>query len=144
MSLQKFLKEKKYKSVKLKRTVTNHFEIKAKINGVKGRFILDTGASNTCVGFEDIEKFALESEVSEQKAAGAGTLEIDTQISQNNTLKIGSYKAKNFTLVVIDLSHINNALKKQEAREINGIIGADVLEKSNAIIDYKKKKLYLK
>ena len=143
MSLQKFLKDKKYHSIKLKRTVTNHSEIKAKINGVEGIFILDTGASNTCVGIDEIEKFSLETEDSEHKAAGAGTLEIDTQISKNNKLKIGKYKEKDFTLVLIDLSHINNALKKQHAKEINGIIGADVLEKANAVIDYKKKKLYL-
>lgn len=143
MSLQKFLIDKKYHSIKLKKTITNHFEIKAKINGIKGRFILDTGASNTCVGLNEIEKFNLKTENSDHKAAGAGTMEIDTQMSKNNTLKIGEYKIKKVQLVLIDLSHINNALKKQEAKEINGIIGADILEKAKAVIDYKKKKLYL-
>jgi len=34
-------------------------------------------------------------------------------------------------------------LKKQNAEEINGIIGADILQKGRAVIDYNKKKLYL-
>ncbi len=143
MSLKDFLINKKYISVKLKKIATNHFEIKAKINGKKGRFILDTGASNSCVGFDEIETFNLKTEDSEHKAAGAGPEEIDTQISKKNKIEIGDFKIKKIPLVLIDLSHINNALIKQEAKPVNGIIGADVLEEGNAIIDYKKRKLYL-
>lgn len=143
MSLKKFLVNKSYNSIKLKKTATNHFEISAKINGIKGRFILDTGASNSCVGFDEISKFNLITEDSDHKAAGAGTTEIDTQISKKNTLKIGSFKLKKVKLVLLDLTHINNALIKQNAEEINGIIGADILQKGRAVIDYDKKKLYL-
>lgn len=55
-TLKDFLFAKDYIRVKLKLTKTNHFEIKATINGVKGLFILDTGASNSCVGFEAAQK----------------------------------------------------------------------------------------
>ena len=55
--LAPFLEEKGYSKVKLKFTKTNHFEIRASINGIKGQFILDTGASNSCVGFEAIDRF---------------------------------------------------------------------------------------
>ena len=143
MGLKKLLTKKGYYSVKLKKTKTNHFEIKASINGEKGRFILDTGASNSCVGLEEIEHFSLVTEESEHKAAGAGTTEIETKISKENKLKIGGFKLKKVNLVVLNLEHINNALLKQEATSVNGIIGADILEQGNAIIDYNKKKLYL-
>ncbi len=143
MGLKKLLTERGYYSVKLKKTKTNHFEIKASINDKKGRFILDTGASNSCVGFEEIVHFSLITEDSEHKAAGAGTAEIETKISKGNKLKIGGFQLKKVDLVVLDLEHINNALTKQEATSVNGIIGADILEKGKAIIDYNKKKLYL-
>ena len=143
MGLKKLLTERGYYSVKLKKTKTNHFEIKASINGIKGRFILDTGASNSCVGLEEIVHFSLITEDSEHKAAGAGTAEIETQISKRNNLKIGGFQLKKVDLVVLDLEHINNALTKQEATSVNGIIGADILEQGKAIIDYNKKKLYL-
>lgn len=142
--LKDFLFEQGYYSVKLKKTVTNHFEINAKINSVKGKFILDTGASNSCVGFDEIEIFDLETEESEHKASGAGSTEIETLISKKNNLKIGKFTLKKASLILIDLSHINNALTKQNAKPIQGIIGADILHKGKAIIDYKKKKLYLK
>ena len=62
-SLQEFLLDKGYTKVKLKLTKTNHFEVRATINGVKGLFILDTGASSSCVGFEAVETFKLKATV---------------------------------------------------------------------------------
>ena len=47
-------------------------------------------------------------------------------------------------MVLFDLSHVNAALVKHDAKEVHGIIGADILEKGKAIIDYNKNILYLK
>lgn len=143
MTLKKHLKKQGYHSVKLKKTKTNHFELKAEINGKKGRFIIDTGASNSCVGLDEAQLFDLITEDSDHKATGAGTTEIDTQLSQNNKLCIDGFKLKKVHLVLLDLSHINNALIKQNTKPVNGILGADVLERGKAIIDYNKKRLYL-
>ncbi len=143
-SLKKLLEKKKYTSIKLKEMVTNHLELDAKINGVKGRFILDTGASNSCVGLDQIEHFKLETEESETKAAGAGATDMETQKSENNILEIGKWKTKKSHLVVFDLTHVNSALEQHNAQTVEGIIGADILEKAKAVIDYKKKVLYLK
>ena len=124
--------------------VTNHMELNAKINGVAGRFILDTGASNSCVGIGMIDFFKIQAEKSETKAAGAGAIDMETQQSENNFLEIGKWKNKNFSLVLFDLVHVNKALTLHEAEEVYGIIGADILQKGKAIIDYNKNVLYLK
>jgi predicted aspartyl protease len=76
--------------------------IKAKINGVKGNFILDTGASNSCVGLDSVEKFQLNTEESQTKAAGAGATGMLTRISQGNKLQLRKWKHKNFDLVIFD------------------------------------------
>ena len=47
-------------------------------------------------------------------------------------------------MVLFDLSHVNEALKQQDASEVQGIIGADILGAGKAIIDYNKRKLFLK
>jgi hypothetical protein len=143
-SLKKILKKKKYLKIKLKKIVTNHLELKAEINGVKGRFILDTGASNSCVGLDLIEHFKLISEESEIKAAGAGATDMETRKSESNSLKIGKWKTAQCDLVLFDLSHVNTALTQHEAEKVDGIIGADILESGKAFIDYDKKVLYLK
>ena len=144
MSLQDFLLEKGYIKVKLKLTKTNHFEIKATLNGVKGLFILDTGASNSCVGFEAIETFKLTAKDSEIKAAGAGATDMLTQVSKKNKLKIGKWKKDKVALVLFNLTHVNTALLNYNSKPVDGIIGADILKKSRAIIDYGKRYVYLK
>ena len=143
-SLKNLLRKKKYIEIKLTKMATNHLELKAKINGVKGRFILDTGASNSCVGIDLIEHFKLDAEESDTKAAGAGATDMETQKSINNTLQIGKWKTTESHLVLFDMTHVNTALTQHHADEVHGIIGADILENGKAIIDYNKLLLYLK
>jgi hypothetical protein len=143
-SLKKVLQKKKYLKIKLKKTATNHLELKAKINNVKGRFILDTGASNSCVGIDLIEYFNLHAEASETKAAGAGATDMETLKSENNYLEISAWKTLECHLVLFDLTHVNTALTQHNAKEVHGIIGADILAEGKAIIDYDNLLLYLK
>ncbi|WP_459211235.1 aspartyl protease family protein [Aquimarina rhabdastrellae] len=143
-TLRKFLLAKKYTRIKLALTKTNHFEVKATLNGIKGNFILDTGASNSCVGFEAVEKFDLFAQDSDVKAAGAGATNMTTQVSKKNTLKIGKWKKKKVSLVLFDMQHVNQALLNHNAEPVDGIIGADILKKGKAVIDYERKCLYLK
>ncbi|MEP3838353.1 MAG: retropepsin-like aspartic protease [Algibacter sp.] len=142
--LQGFLLNKGYTKVKLHLTKTNHFEIKASINGKKGLFILDTGASSSCVGFEGIETFKLKAEDSLIKAAGAGATDMDTKTSKKNKLKIGKWYNNKVVLVLFNLTHVNRALTNHNSKPVDGIIGADILKKGKAVIDYEKKYLYLK
>jgi predicted aspartyl protease len=143
-SLKKFLRSKDYIKIPLTFTQTDHFELTASINGVTGKFILDTGASNTCVGMDKIEFFEMISEATDIKAAGAGATEMETLISSSNKIQIGEWTKKKQKVVVFDLSHVNHALLAHNALPVDGIIGADILKKGKAIIDYNKKCLYLK
>ncbi|MBS7787858.1 clan AA aspartic protease [Flavobacterium sp. CYK-55] len=141
--LPDLLHEQGYKKIKFKVSKTQHLLVKAKINGVAGWFILDTGASNSCVGFEGIELFKLSPENSSTKAAGAGATGMYTQIAPKNILQIGRWKTRHFPLVVFDLSHVNQALSQHKAQPVQGIIGADVLLSGHAIIDYYHGCVYL-
>ena len=143
-NLDDVLKKEKYKKLNFKVSRTQHLLIKAKINGVTGNFILDTGASNSCVGFESIELFNLKAGKSKTKAAGAGATGMFTQIAKNNSLKIGRWKTDDFHLIIFDMSHVNDALKQYKAKPVHGIIGADVLLEGKAIIDYANHCFYLK
>jgi hypothetical protein len=143
-TLKKFLKKKNYVYLPLILTATDHFEINAKINSIKGRFILDTGASNTCIGIDRIEHFNLVSQESKIKAAGAGATNMETLISKKNMIDLQSWQFKKLKIVLFDLKHVNEALVAHNAKPVDGIIGADILKKSKAIIDYDKKCIYLK
>jgi predicted aspartyl protease len=142
--LHDILKKEQYKKIPFKVTKTQHLLIKARINGIRGNFILDTGASNSCVGFECIELFGLTASKSKTKAAGAGATGMFTQLAKDNQLQIGTWKNKRFHLVIFDLSHVNEALTQHQAKPVQGIIGADILLEGKGIIDYFNHCLYLK
>lgn len=137
------LKKENYKKIKFNVSKTQHLLIKASINGVKGNFILDTGASSSCVGFEGIELFLLEAKKSKTQASGAGATGMLTQIAVGNKLQLGNWKHRDFELVIFDLSHVNEALIQHKAKPVHGIIGADILMKGKGIIDYYNHCLYL-
>lgn len=142
-SLQGFLESQGFTKIKLHFTKTNHFEIIASINGVKGLFILDTGASSSCVGFNVIDKFNLTTQDSKIKATGAGASDMETKLSKNNKVKLGKRNYNKINLVIFDLTHVNTALVEHNAKPVDGIIGADILKQGHAVIDYQKKYLYL-
>jgi len=138
-----WLKKEKYKNIKFQISKTNHLLIKAKVNGIAGVFILDTGASSSCIGFAGVDKFNLKPLNSKIKAAGAGATGMLTQIAKNNIIQLGKWKTADFDIVLFDLIHVNEALKDHKSKVVDGIIGADILMMGNAIINYKKKCFYL-
>mgnify|MGYP000131300110 FL=1 len=142
-TLPDVLKKESYKKINFKVSKTQHLLMKASVNGVKGNFILDTGASNSCVGFESIELFQLKATKSKTKASGAGATGMHTQIAVGNQLQLGKWNCIDFELVIFDLSHVNEALNAYKAKSVHGIIGADILMKGKGIIDYYNHCLYL-
>jgi predicted aspartyl protease len=143
ITLNKFLKSEGYSSVKLIFLETKHYLIEAKVNGIKGKFILDTGASNSCICTSLEDKFKVISKESKEKASSATSQMTHTKISKSNTIQIGKWKDK-INIITFDMNHINNSLSEKKIDPIDGIIGADILKKSKAILDYKSNKLYLK
>jgi hypothetical protein len=143
ITLNKFLKKSGYCSVKLIFLETKHYLIEAKVNGVSGKFILDTGASNSCICISLEDKFKLISKDSKEKASSATSQMTHTKISKRNAIQIGKWEDK-INLITFDMSHINNALSEKKINPIDGIIGADILKKSKAILNYNSNKLYLK
>ena len=50
---------KKESEITLKLTKSNHIIIECKVNSINGKFIIDTGASNSCINYLSAEKFNL-------------------------------------------------------------------------------------
>ena len=63
--------------------------------------VIDTGASNSCIGFNNNSYFNLNNEKSLVKAAGAGAINMETEIAKNNSIAIGSWKISHFDFVGI-------------------------------------------
>ena len=143
ITLNKYLKDSGYVSIKLNFLKTKHYSLEADINGINGRFILDTGASNSCICSSLENKFNIISKETIEKASSATSEINNTKISKNNTIQIGKWENK-MNLITFDMGHINHVLNEKKIDSVSGIIGADILKKSKAILDYNLNNLYLK
>ena len=134
---------KKENKISFLLTNSNHILIECEINYVSGIFIVDTGASNSCINYLAASKFNIEFEVSNETASSA-TNEINEIFnSKKNILKIGDFQKNDFDLILFDMTFINNSLKEKGISEVDGIIGGDILNKLNVCINYKKKEISL-
>ena len=143
-TLYQLLRSKGYTRVRLQTLPTNHYVVGATLNGVEGRFILDTGASTTCISTELTAYFRLNAKPSEEKASSASANELETEVAHHNELMIGSWSSKRRSVVLFDMKAVNHALQKLDIETVDGIIGADVLQSTKAVIDYHNDWLYLK
>lgn len=125
-----------YHRVPLQRLSTGHLELQVVLNGVSGRFILDTGAGGTVVERQHQVRFGLEAIRSEHTGSGAGGSDLALKNSEGNTIAFGALSIPNFKIVLMDLSHVNNAFVALNIPEVDGVIGADVLSSRASVIDY--------
>jgi hypothetical protein len=142
-NLRNLLENKEFHRIPLKKLNTGHYKLRVKINNHYGYFILDTGASTSCIGFNNIDYFHLLSEESEIKAAGAGATDMTTKISKKNSFTIGSWHLKEIDFILFDLSHVNEALQQADELPVHGILGADFLKRTRSVIDYGRNCLYI-
>ncbi len=144
-TLSTVLKKQGYHKIFLRNNGAGHFKLNIKINGTVGNFILDTGASHTVVDEAVSGKFLLKfSNKASKDAGGLGNSALKTRKSIGNIIDLKGFQIKKAALIAIDLSHVNSTLKKNGSGRIDGVIGADILKKHKALIDYSEKALYLK
>lgn len=133
----------KKKSIIFKILSSNHLIINAKVNDVNGNFLIDTGASNSCIDLNKFEKFNLKFIKSDEIASSASDEIKETFISKKNSFSIGDCSATYLDLILFDMKRITQALKEKDNVEVDGIIGSDMLIKFNSQIDYKKNEIKL-
>ena len=144
MKLKSLLKKSGYLSISFKKLKTNHIQVKGEINSVKGVFIIDTGASNSCIDLKLCDFYNISYEKRSEKASSETDQISNTMISKKNQIKIGKWFKKNMTIVLFDMTFINKTLNEHGIEGVSGIIGSDLLKKGKAIIDYSENKLFLK
>jgi len=144
-SLAEFLIGHNYHQVRLDKLATGHLVIEAAINDVPGVFILDTGAGTTVVDEKNIELFRLNVVMENVKGAGAGGGGLTVYSSADNKLSINEFHIFPFKLAAMSFEHVNTGLQDHGVIDIiHGVLGADLLEEANAIIDCSGLHLYLR
>jgi len=122
-----------------------HLFVSGFINGKKYDLLIDTGASHTIFDTTLIPKASAgKSAGFEIQSAGIHAGELKNSIGHIKKFKLGELKRTNWTVVLIDLTHVNDLYRKFTDKRVAGLIGSDFLLKHKAIIDYKKRELVLR
>ena len=107
----------------------------AKVNGRgRFRFLLDTGASHSCVTPHVVSKLKL-SDHGKAEALGAGG-EMSLALTKIESLSVGAAEVRNLTVAVVDVSHVTKLTKR-----LDGVVGNDFMRKFRVTIDYKKSRV---
>jgi len=142
--LKTLLNKKQYIKVKLYKIKTQHLVCHGNINNIKALFLIDTGASNSCLAIEDKVLYNIKTQGEKFEASGASDKKMEAILSNECKFKLGRFLMKKQKFVLLDLNHVNSLLESQKIKKINGIIGTEFLKAKKAIIDYNNFNLFLK
>src|SRR5262245_39488953 len=119
--------------------------VKAEINRKKLHLILDTGASQTVFDKKRMEAILGHNRFRKAKgySTGLGTQSMESHLVRITDLKMPGALIKSVQAVLLDLSHVNSAYSMMKMKTIDGVLGGDILQKYNAVIDYGKMELTL-
>jgi predicted aspartyl protease len=139
------LRPQGYEALPLRRGVGPHLEVMARINGVPGRFLVDTGAQITVVNAPSLSRFHLTAVKTGVRVYGAvGGPGESIRAALASRLQIGPCEASPFLLGVSDLTALNQGRRPIRDGQFDGIIGADVLQSFSFVIDCPGLRLYAK
>ncbi len=134
-------------AIPFRQNIAGHLLINARLNGIDGVYLLDTGAGRTVIDAAQIDnlKLKLNYDESVNTGGGVGAHSLENIPSYDNDLEIGEYNAGKVAVAVMSLATAWESLSTVGAHdELFGIIGVDILRPGQGIIDFGTMTLYLK
>jgi hypothetical protein len=122
-----------------------HLFLNLKVNGVKCRFLLDTGASKTVLDKKYFEEKIGKKNMKtvKQETTGLHSSTTESHFGNVKTIEIGHHTVKNYRIAAVDLSHVNQVYRMAKKPKISGILGSDLMLKYKMIVDYGQLKILL-
>jgi len=131
-----------YEGLPLIRSSQNHLLVRAEVNGKRALLGVDTGAPVSAIALNRREHFGL--------APITGKSDLPSKLSINGAfnsvavaknVRLGNLNLVDEPLVLVDLGGLRRSSKRDE---IDGILGADILFPTKALIDCQRQLLVLK
>lgn len=144
MELADYLAPLGYATVTLTRAKTGHLALASSfINGQAVTLYLDTGAGRTVLDLACAQRLGL-SLTEGEAGGGVGSGGMKTHRGTAGRLQLGPITRESVPVHAIDMTHVNRALAAREVPAMDGVVGADVLDAHEAVIDYRHLRLFLK
>jgi hypothetical protein len=126
-------------------TSGNHLLLDVKVNDYSCKLVLDTGASRTVLDVSFLESINQEftSQPEDEKSVGVGSNQLDSYLIDVDIFEIGELKLENYQLAAMNLEHVKMSYEKLGYNSVQGVLGGDILNNYDAIINYKNLSLDL-
>ena len=134
-----------FEALPLERSRQNHLIVRAYINGKPALLGVDTGAPVSAIALKRRDHFRL-ADLPESSKLPA-RLQINgafDSVAIAHKLQLGALALVDEPVVLIDLSGSSRASRLLHEQEIDGILGADILFPTKAVLDCQKDMLVLK
>jgi len=141
--LTSLLSKEGYVAIPISKNHVGHYELEVKMNSKPFNMILDTGASGSVLDIESSKNAGFKLTSTKKESGCVGGVPSKIYELSKMKLEIDDYQINNFKIMAVDFSHINNAMNKEGANKIDGVLGVDLLTKYSALIDYKSSTLFL-
>ncbi|AUH52798.1 hypothetical protein CXB49_19400 [Chromobacterium sp. ATCC 53434] len=115
--------------------------VKARLNGIEGRFLLDTGAAITCVDRTQAARFGLDKGGKTSTSHGSAGETAVKRVAGNRLELGGQRTAADLEAYLTDFSAINGGLAEEGIAAVDGVIGINVLSAQHAVLDYAQQQL---
>ena len=122
--------------VPILREKSRHIVVVAQLSGLPARFVVDTGANGTIVDGAAVSRYKLKLSKASRKGGGVGSVSMRLNYIAKHDLKISDLDLSDIKMLTLDLTHVNAGLKRAKVHPVVGVLGADVLWRRNAVIDY--------
>lgn len=107
--------------------------VPVKVNGVgRLRFLLDTGASHTCVTPRLVERLGLVTKGKADALGAAGAMSL--VLTSIESLAVGGAEVRRLTVAIVNIDHVTKLTK----RRLDGVLGNDFMKRFVVTIDWKK------
>ena len=122
-----------------------HLIVNGKIDNHPIYLIIDTGASYSCFDMPFIENLERDFLVEDYDGFNVAidSSGFESKFASVHNFELGSLHIDNFSAVLVDFYHINEAYKKIGLPQVHGVLGCEFLVKYQAIIDIGRKEITL-
>jgi predicted aspartyl protease len=134
-----------FEALPLVRSRQNHLLVRAFINGKPAWLTVDSGAPVSAIALNRREYFRLKPTTVESKLPARVQINgAFNRVAIARELRIGGLTLVDEPVVTVDLGYSARAARRVHEQEIDGIIGADILFPTQAVLDCERQLLILK
>ena len=134
-----------FEALPLVRSRQNHLLVRAFINGKPAWLTVDSGAPVSAIALNRREYFRLKPTAAESKLPARVQINgAFNSVAIARELRIGGLTLVDEPVVTVDFGYSARATRRLHEQEIDGIIGADILFPTRAVLDCERQLLILK